>query len=79
MCTAGRHYVVLSYIPTLVSLTKAGHLWAPIVMCEAWSAEGSALELSNVVGEVLSFAVRECFSAAGAHMLNQHTEHISVS
>jgi hypothetical protein len=46
-------------------------------MCEAWSAEGSALELSNVVGEV--FAVRECFSAAGAHMLNQHTEHISVS
>jgi hypothetical protein len=78
-------YVVSSYIPTLAALTKARHLWTPIVrsdlaglvICEASPAEDSAPELSNVVREVV--AVRECFAAAGAHVLNQPAPHTLMS
>jgi hypothetical protein len=83
VCTAD--YVVSSYIPTLASLVKARKLWTPIahgdlagiLICEALPTESSAAELIHVSDEVV--AVRECFTAAGAHVLHQHTEHTSVT
>jgi CHAT domain-containing protein len=58
MCTAD--YVVSSYIPTLASLTKAAHLWTPIVrselaglfICEASTNGGSSAYLPHALEEV---------------------------
>jgi CHAT domain-containing protein len=83
VCTAD--YVISSYIPTLVSLTKARKSWthiarsklAGLLICEASTTESSAAYLSNVVDEVI--AVHECFTSAGAHALNPPAAHTSIS
>jgi hypothetical protein len=82
VCTAD--YVVSSYIPTLASLTKARNLWTPIarselaglVICETATTEGSMGYLSDVVDEAL--AVRECFTSAGAQVLNKPSAHTTI-
>jgi hypothetical protein len=82
VCTAD--YVVSSYIPTLASLTKARHLWLPIshsdlaglVICETATTQGSMGYLSDVVDEAL--AVRECFTSAGAQVLNKPSAHTTM-
>jgi hypothetical protein len=83
VCTTD--YVVSSYIPTLASLTKARKLWTPIpcsdlkglLICEAATTEGSVGYLSDVVDEV--GAVLECFTSAGAQVLNKPSAHTTMS
>jgi CHAT domain-containing protein len=78
-------YMVSSYIPTLASLTKARHCWAPIsrsnlaglLICESSTNETSASYLSDALDEVL--VVRECFASVGARVLNTPETHASVS
>jgi CHAT domain-containing protein len=78
-------YVVSSYIPTLASLTKARKEWKPmlsrdlvgLLICEASTIECSTASLPHAVDEVI--AIRECFAAAGAQVLNHPSDHFAVS
>jgi CHAT domain-containing protein len=82
-CTA--NYVISSYIPTLASLTKARRGWVSIArrdlaglfVCEASESVGSTAYLSHALHEVL--AVRQCFTSAGATVLNEPVEHTTLS
>jgi CHAT domain-containing protein len=78
-------YVASSYIPTLSSLTKARSSWksieraqvAGLIICEDASELNTTRHLPQAVVEVE--AVRECFVASEAQILNAHSVHTSPS
>jgi CHAT domain-containing protein len=75
-------YLVSSYVPTLSALIKARQSWQPILraevsallICEASTGHNY---LPNVVGEAR--AVRECFKAASAPVINEPTSHMTLA
>jgi hypothetical protein len=75
-------YIVSSYVPTLSTLTKAHANWEPVpksdlaglLVCEASSG---SLHLPYVSAEISS--VRECFQRSSAEVLNEPSEHTTVS
>jgi CHAT domain-containing protein len=76
---------VSSYIPTLSALLKAKDGWQPLpreqlaslVVCEASSNDGALRYLPHAVDE--AHAVRACFDAAQAQVLNPESSHTSTS
>jgi CHAT domain-containing protein len=77
-------YAVSSYIPTLSSLTKARSSWqniirtelAGLLICEESTDDGLLRRLPKASQEVRF--IRECFTSAGAKVLNSDNHHTSV-
>jgi CHAT domain-containing protein len=83
MCAAD--YVVSSYIPTLSALTRTRRDWIPIpktqlaalIVCETSPGKIAAKQLLHAADEVR--AVRSCFGAARAKILNELSTHTTLS
>jgi CHAT domain-containing protein len=75
-------YLVSSYVPTLSALIKARQSWKPIpraevsalLICEASTGHSY---LPKVVDEAR--AVRECFEAASASVIDKPTSHMTLA
>jgi CHAT domain-containing protein len=75
-------FIVSSYVPTLSALTKAHTGWQPVVraalagliVCES---SAGLLHLPNVAEEAHS--VRECFQRSSVKVLNEPSEHTTVT